>query len=235
MASPQTENGYIMIANDIWEALCSIRIPGEARQVLDVILRKTYGWKKKEDIISLSQFKKITKLSSIHVIRARNKLLNMNIISVTQKGNKNGLAYSFNKDYDSWIPLPKKVTLPKKVINITQKGNKSLPKKVDTKETIKKTFTKKKLEFFDQEFNSLWKEYHPDGKKNKERSKIRFIALCKRGELEKFKKGYYGYANFLEFKYKKENFKQGIKYFSTLITDYKEYIQYYGHKVEAEL
>ncbi len=89
--------------------------------------------------------------------------------------------------------------------------------------------------FFEEEFESLWKNYHPDGRKNKPRSRIRFIALCKRGELEEFKKGFYGYATFLEFKHKRENFKQGIKYFSTLITDYKEYIQYYRHKVDADL
>ena len=47
MANPQKENGYTSIANDIVEALAGIRIPGEARQCLDVILRKTYGWNKK--------------------------------------------------------------------------------------------------------------------------------------------------------------------------------------------
>ena len=57
MASPQLKDGYVAIANEIMDALAHIRIPGEARQVLDVILRKTYGWKKKEDEISLSQFK----------------------------------------------------------------------------------------------------------------------------------------------------------------------------------
>lgn len=88
---------------------------------------------------------------------------------------------------------------------------------------------------YEQEFESLWKNYHIDGKKNKKRSKIRFIALCRKGELENFKKGYKGYANYLEFKHKRENFKQGVKYFSTLCTDYPEYIKYYGHKIKADL
>ena len=44
MANPQKENGYIMIANEIMEALAKYRIPGEQRQCLDVILRKTYGY-----------------------------------------------------------------------------------------------------------------------------------------------------------------------------------------------
>lgn len=91
------------------------------------------------------------------------------------------------------------------------------------------------LSLWENEFEILWKEYHPDGKKNKQKSKIKFIALCKQAKLEEFKKGYSGYATFLEYKHKNENFKQGVKYFSTLCTDYPEYIQYYGHKVEANL
>lgn len=47
MANPQCENGFTKIANELMEALAKIRIPGEARQVLDVIFRQTYGWNKK--------------------------------------------------------------------------------------------------------------------------------------------------------------------------------------------
>jgi len=88
---------------------------------------------------------------------------------------------------------------------------------------------------FENEFDSIWKKYHPDGKKNKDYAKKRFIALCKDGQLEEFKKGLEGYVTYLEFKKKKENFEQRVKYFSTFCTDYKEYVQYYGHKVEANL
>ena len=35
MANPQKENGYVPVANAIFEAFRSIRISGEARQVLD--------------------------------------------------------------------------------------------------------------------------------------------------------------------------------------------------------
>jgi len=132
MANPQLENGHFLIANDLWDAVCSIRIPGEARQVLDSIIRKTYGWHKKEDEISLSQFKEMTGLSSVHIIRARGKLLSMNIIVVTQKGNRGNLTYSVQKDYSKWRALPKKVI-------VTQKGNKALPKKVHTKDKEQKT------------------------------------------------------------------------------------------------
>lgn len=233
MASPQKENGYTAIANKIMEALASIRIPGEARQMLDVILRKTYGWNKKEDEISLSQFRKITGLTSPHLIRVRNKLLKMNIIAVAQKGNSGILTYRFQKDYTKWKSLPKKVTLPKKAISVAQKGNLALPKKVDTKDTITKPsitkqegidFTKDMLQLFEQEFKRYWDDYDPRGQKNKQYAKKRFIALCKIGELPEFDKGYTGYSNYLKNKRINEGFDQRPKYFSTLISDYEEYI-----------
>jgi hypothetical protein len=52
--SPQLENGYVKIANELWDALCRTRIPGECRQVLDAIIR---SWNKKADQISYTHFK----------------------------------------------------------------------------------------------------------------------------------------------------------------------------------
>jgi len=53
---PQTEDGYTQIANELLDALTRTRVPGEERQMFDFILRKTYGFNKKMDMISLSQF-----------------------------------------------------------------------------------------------------------------------------------------------------------------------------------
>lgn len=88
---------------------------------------------------------------------------------------------------------------------------------------------------FEREFEKFWKDYHPDGRKNKKYAKIRFIALCKQGKLEDFRKGFIGYANYLEYKRKRENFDQSVKYFSTLCADYGEYIQYSEHKSKPDL
>jgi phage replication O-like protein O len=144
MASPQVENGTTNIANELMEALCKIRIPGEARQVLDVIFRKTYGWHKTWDTIPLSQFVEMTGIVKPHILRAIKTLLDMNII-VTEKGyiteKGNGVlpkkvtfvtSYCIQKNYELWKALPKKVT-------VTKKGNKSLPKKVPSKETTKES------------------------------------------------------------------------------------------------
>ena len=97
MANPQAENGHIDIANEIMDAFASIRIPGEARQVLDFIIRKTWGWQKKEDLIPLSQFILATKLKKATICKAIKKLELMNLV-ITQKGNDGITKYNINKD-----------------------------------------------------------------------------------------------------------------------------------------
>ena len=143
MANPQTENGFIKISTELFKALRSIRINGEAAQVLFFIIEKTYGWNKKEDLISISQFHEATGINKPNIIRATKKLVDMNI--VIKKDNANGSSYSIQKDYDKWNPLSKKITiiekdnLSKKITDVIQKDNKPLSKKINTKDTSKDT------------------------------------------------------------------------------------------------
>jgi len=114
MANPQKEHGFTAIANEILEALARIGIPGEARRMLDVIIRKTYGYNKKVDKISTSQFMELTGLSRSKVYRARRKLKEMNLITIYKKGDSQTLTYCLQKDYDKW-KSPKKDTVYKNV------------------------------------------------------------------------------------------------------------------------
>lgn len=135
MANPQWEDGYFKLANKIREHLAKIRIPGQAMQVLWVIWGKTYGWNKKKDAISLSQLAEETGMYNSNVVRARDILLKMNLITTIKKGNGSPTTYSFQKDYKEWKALPKKVRgVSKKVIGSIKKGNKPVSKKVHTKD-----------------------------------------------------------------------------------------------------
>lgn len=137
MASPQTENGYTRIANELLEALTKIRIPGEARQVFDFIIRKTYGFNQKDDAISLSQFCLATGLKKNAVCKGLAKLKGMNLI--TQKGYSIATIYRVNKDFSTWRPLPKKGTsTPKGERGVPQKVNKQYPKRSTTKDSKEK-------------------------------------------------------------------------------------------------
>jgi phage replication O-like protein O len=139
VANPQPDK-FTKISNEILEALARIRISGEARQVLDTILRKTYGFQKKEDIISLSQFSLATGLNQPATARAINKLKTMNLI-IKKDNRKIGLQ----KNFDLWKPLSKKITIIKKDNFIDKKDNKPLSKKIHTKDiytNTKDTITK---------------------------------------------------------------------------------------------
>lgn len=78
-------------------------------QCLWVIIRKTYGWHKKEDFISLSQFTSFTGIKKPRVLRLLQKLQSKNIV-IIKNDNDIGNTYRFNKDFDTWIPLSKKIT-----------------------------------------------------------------------------------------------------------------------------
>jgi phage replication O-like protein O len=104
MANPQPDN-FTRISNELLEQLAKFRICGEAMQILLVIIRKTYGFNKKKDKISFSQFSKQTNIKRSNCFRAIKKLEKMNLITV--KRNANSSIYSIQKDYDLWKIMPK--------------------------------------------------------------------------------------------------------------------------------
>ena len=144
MANPQKEHGYTAVSNEIFEALARIRIPGEARQTLDVVIRQTYGFQKKEDSIALSQFCLKTGMGKRAIIRAIHTLAGMNLLGV-KKDTQNTTKYRFNKDFDTWKPLSKKTRgVSKKTTRGVKKDNDGVSKKTHTKEiSTKETIQKK--------------------------------------------------------------------------------------------
>lgn len=147
MANPQTENGYTPIANEILEALARFNLSAYESRVLWYIIRKTYGWHRKHDLISLSQIVVGTGIKKGHVSRTVKSLISHSI--VTRLGNK---QIGFQKDYEQWSKnqiqkLPNEVTNNKtdtKVTypgqKVTSLGNKKLP--VEEPQKIIKKLTK---------------------------------------------------------------------------------------------
>src|SRR3990167_3522361 len=97
MANVQAENGYTKIANEVLEALVKVRLPPSEKDILFFIIRKTYGWGKKVDRISLTQFEKGTELSRPTVVKAITNLITRKMVV------KAGLLLGFNKDYEKWV------------------------------------------------------------------------------------------------------------------------------------
>lgn len=145
MASPQVENGYVKIANELIDALVRYRLPGEQMQCFLFIIRKTYGYCKKEDKISLSQFCEATGINKPCVKRALNNLLSKKII-IIKKDNSFMHVYEINKDFETWEPLSKKITLSKKIKGVIKKDKNRYQKRSPQKK--KENNTKENFELF---------------------------------------------------------------------------------------
>lgn len=129
MTSPQLENGFTPIPNELLDALAAYRIPGEQMQCLLVIARKTYGFQKKSDMIANSQFCGATGLKKQHVNRAIKGLIEKKVVTKDDYGKVP--TYRINKNYWQWVVSPKKTT-------VTKNGSEQYPKKGPTKESITK-------------------------------------------------------------------------------------------------
>jgi phage replication O-like protein O len=107
LANPQTENGYTPIANEVVEAFSKTSLGFGEWRVLWVVLRRTYGWRKKKDKISISQIQEMTGLSRRMVVYCLQNLEAKKMITIIRKrgrGNKNEInEISFQKNYDLWV------------------------------------------------------------------------------------------------------------------------------------
>lgn len=78
--NPQIEDGYTKIANYLLEYIMSVNISKEELLIALAIIRKTYGWSKKEAIISVSHFSELTGLDRRNAVRAIKGLLDKGLI-----------------------------------------------------------------------------------------------------------------------------------------------------------
>lgn len=149
MANPQKENGFTAIANEIMEKLYSIPLSGSEYRILFCIIRKTYGWNKKVDKISLSQLVTETKLSRKGVCESINKLVTKRLLFRDRKWIN---EYAFNKNYEQWVVTERLMGSYGKVIKDSyQKVNKVVTEMEHTKDIStkdnKETNTKEEEKF----------------------------------------------------------------------------------------
>ena len=97
MANPQKENGYTAIANELLDALGLVKLTDYEKTVVIHIWRKTYGFSKKEDWISNSQFVLATGINKGNISRTIKSLRNKGIVIC--RDNK---YLRVNKNWEEW-------------------------------------------------------------------------------------------------------------------------------------
>lgn len=118
MANPQLEDGYLKIANTIVDNLISVNLSSQELRAALFVIRKTYGYNKKWDKISLSQFQKaINVRSKSQMSGVINSLLFRKILTVQENLNGQVKEYRFNKDFEAWRTVHKNLNGVQEKVN----------------------------------------------------------------------------------------------------------------------
>lgn len=136
MSSPQLENGYTRIANELLERLTLPGINGSEYRIVIFVLRKTYGFQKKQDRIPLSQFQKGLEMKRANVVRTIKTLVAKRILA------KDKNTYSINKNWEQWV-VAKRILGTSASSQTDTKGssqtdNLLVAKRIHSKETLQK-------------------------------------------------------------------------------------------------
>ena len=104
MASPQVENGYTRIANELLEAIYSTRFNGTQLRILLVVLRYTYGFQRKSCELSLSFISNSIGAHKQQIKRELDTLIQTKVlIEKTEPTFNRSRVIEFNKNYDEWL------------------------------------------------------------------------------------------------------------------------------------
>lgn len=138
---------FTPIENDILEKLVSISLTSTELSCALILLRKTNGYNKIEDGISISQFMQYTGKSRPTICSALKQLQLVKIIILVKSGKsmKSYNRYRFNKNIKEW-KLVKKIKLVKNTKSTSKENQTQLVKKtIHTKDNIQKTIYKRNI------------------------------------------------------------------------------------------
>ncbi len=136
------EEKYSQIPNEIIEALAQTHLSSYENRYIWFLLRKTFGFHKKKDYISNSQFVKGTGITKQHIWHTKKRLLWRKIVA--QIGNKVGI----NKNWAEWRRLPKSGTVAKNGIKVADSRKKVAQIGGDKRKDQKKLNKRKRYSSF---------------------------------------------------------------------------------------
>lgn len=147
----QLENGnYTRVVNRLLEELAHAKLLGAEYAVCLYLMRKTYGFQKKSDQVSLSQFEAGTGLSRPTVVKALKNLQLVKVLKLVKTGSSvhQSSEYSINKYFGTWeLVNPSKLVGKSHLTSkdVFQKLVKTpLPELVKTSKHTKETLKKRK-------------------------------------------------------------------------------------------
>lgn len=104
--TPQLEDGYTRIANELLDAIIAFPFSARQMRVLMGLIRKLYGYNKKRDDISASQIGEFCAMHRSHVSETLGHLTAMKVIF--KEPGRFGSMIEINKNYRQWLELDSK-------------------------------------------------------------------------------------------------------------------------------
>jgi len=112
MPTPQLENGFTQIANELLEAISKFPFSSRQYSLLLSIIRETYGWHRKSKHISRAKLQELSGIvSRDDITKVADELESMSVVNRTRNGYKS-TKYSLNKNYCEW----RKVIAPRLLV-----------------------------------------------------------------------------------------------------------------------
>ena len=150
MASPQKENGYTSIANELLEQLYRRRFSASQLKILLLVIRFTYGFNRKTATLSNTFIAAGTGMHEITVSKEVGTLLRDNVLKLYKKPSfHNSRIIGINKDYESWLnhlELAEALRVSEIFGRVSETGENELADTLTKKENIRKTNIKKEKE-----------------------------------------------------------------------------------------
>lgn len=103
MASPQKENGYTPISNELLDAILRHNFISTHLKLILCCCRYTYGFSRKEAELSETYISKATGISKRYISQELRNLIEMNVLKVVRESSfTESRILELNKNYDEW-------------------------------------------------------------------------------------------------------------------------------------
>jgi phage replication O-like protein O len=132
--NPQVEDGYTKIANELLDAIIRHDFSKRQQKIVLFIIRKTYGFNKKKDELSLSQIMDATGLDRGNTSKTISELVDFKVL-LKQQG-KYAFSLELNKKYKDWEVLLKQQGCQNNNLPVLKQQSASV-KTTTTKDTSK--------------------------------------------------------------------------------------------------
>ncbi len=154
MASPQLENGFTRIANEILEKIYGEAFTSSELRIVLTVIRFTYGFNRKSHALSESFISKATGISIRHVKRDLAALISANVLlSVKEPTSSTSREIQFNKNYSDWRLCHRVTAVSSGATEVPSTGDSRVTQERKIKENINTYMCKSDL---NEPFNRFW-------------------------------------------------------------------------------